>query len=156
MPSKKNTKTNKQRIMYVKLASVNDLARLACHFSQHNKTLFASELERKKSIFALGEHIEDTKIAYYVNQEKYPAIISYTNGEARSEHIGMLDTMDAVAKPDTYYLNVVEIDTKGFKPVSKLKTEDLDIIMVKKYEDLIKAVIKKSVERGEFEHAYVL
>ncbi len=156
MPSKKNAKINKQRTIYVKLASMNDLARLACHFSQHNKTIFASQLEHKNSIFVLGEHIEDTKIVYYINQEKYPAIISYTNGEARPEHISMLDTIDAVAKPDTYYLNVVEIDTKSFKPVSNLKVEDLGIIMVRKHEDLIKAIIKKSVERGEFEHAYVL
>lgn len=156
MPIKKNVKMNKQHTMYVKLASLNDLARFACHFSQHNKTLFASEFERKKSIFALGEHIEDTRVAYYINSEKYPAIISYTNGEDKHEHIEMLDTMDSISKPETYYLNVVEIDAKGFKPVSKIKPGDLDIIMVKKYEDLVKAIIKKSVERGEFEHVYIL
>lgn len=152
MPTKNNSKS-KHKILYTKLASIGDLARYACNFAPVNKNIFASDL--KKTIMVFGETIGDTTIVYYSNVEKPFPILTYAGGQGVGEKVEMLDSLGALEKPDMYYMQVVEIDGKGFKDTGKIKPSDFHIINVIRPEDIIKGLIRRSMENGGIEHVYI-
>jgi hypothetical protein len=145
--AKRNTKA-KINIDKVWLETPVELARLACNFSVNNNDLL-SYREGKNTVLMLPyDRIGDTVIAYCALSEVNADIISYQNSD--SETINF----EKVEKLNSYFINVIETDKSAFKE-KKLDARKVNVIRLERYEDIIRGLVKKSVEDDRICNAFI-
>ena len=72
-------KQPRRKILYVKLASLDDLSRMVCNFNYTSSQVLSLKFESAYRIFAIGAELcSGTAIAYYLNSARQEHSIGYT------------------------------------------------------------------------------
>ena len=140
MPRKKQ---EQGRLLYVRAASLEDVCRHACNFDFTAEPLVMYRHRSGKRLVALGEHIGDTQLAYYVNSGGDGPMLLYEpgNGETK-ERAHFVSNADQTGK---HYINVVHADLSAYHEAKEPDKKGIVLINVEKPEDLVGAVARKSV-----------
>ncbi len=145
---------NKSKInsSFVKLKSIEDLARLRCPFNGLIKTIYAIKLKDKYRLLIFGEKINEIKNIYYYDTDKINdfGIYSIEQNKEKFEFSDKL-TNDFDEHKKSKFL-IIEIENK-FKEMKSKKQYKL--IKVKKYEAMIKKLMLKSIETELIQKVYV-
>ncbi len=145
----KQPKANK--ILYVKLASLSDLARYVCNFDYTASSIISIRKQKGYVLVAFGEDLDGSMLAYYINTPESEGMICYTypsSGEV-SENAHFVKEPGS---PPNQYMNILEVDGKNIKEAKKSKP--IQMVQVKDYEELIIAVIKGGMAHNSLPHLY--
>jgi hypothetical protein len=148
MPSKK-VKNKAKKILPIKAKSVLDIIRGACSFDTYSKDLLAFRKGNKNFLYLLGEELDDTIIAYYVNTDEIGEFAIYS---ATTEGEQLNFSNEYKEQFNAHYINIILLESFPFE---ERKGEEPIIIKVERYESLIKSLVKKAVEKEEIEKAYI-
>lgn len=152
MPKKEGNGGSKN-VLFVRLESLEDLARYACRFDSATAEVFYDSGAGR--LFAFGERIEDTLVAYYANAEKKAEAIRYAYASQGNAEIAEL-TDDVDAHPlRSCYINVIGIDMQKFPKAKGIEQKNINCIKVSGVKDLAKAVLKKAIDTEVLGSAYV-
>lgn len=145
----KPPKTNS--ILYVKLASLDDLSRFACNFDYTSSNIVSVKGKNGYSLMVFGEQIEGTTLAYYLNMPDRESMICYTYPSSSSQSENSHFVKEIGTHPN-HYMNILEMEGKNLKKAAKVKA--ISLVMVHSHEALITAVIKKGVSHESLAHIY--
>lgn len=138
-------------ILYVKLASLNDLARHACNYDYTASSIICLKKQQGYMLMTFGEQVDGATIAYYVNSPQSEKLISYTypssNGQGENTHF----VKEMGTHPD-HFMNIIGMDGRNMKEAKKLKP--MLAVKVESPQELVMAVIKSGVEHGSLPHMY--
>lgn len=152
MPAKKKEKEEKNKILYIRAASAEDLCRYACRFDFMSGTLIIEESKQGKLLVALGERIGETQIAYCAPVKESGGMISY---EPSVE--GGRDRMKftSVAEPSNkYFINVMRVELSGYETAEGIEKKSVQMVKVGDVMDLIGAVIRKAAKEETIANVY--
>ena len=102
----KSPKSNS--ILYVKLASLGDLARYVCNFDYTASNIISIKKTSGHAIFAFGEQLDGALLAYYVNVPGPEQTICYTYPSSSMQSEGTHFVNDIGSPPD-HYMNIAVI-----------------------------------------------
>ncbi len=153
MAKKKDGESSKQ-LMYVRVKSIEDLARSACRFDSTASELLVSRYKGKRRLISLHEDIDALTIALYYEVEKSGELVRYYYGQEEKESAKFVEIINR-QEPDCCYINVLDIDLSKIKEPKKVDAKSVVIIKVNKVDDLVKGLLKRSMRREYIEHAYV-
>jgi hypothetical protein len=140
MPKKKQ---EQGRLLYVKAASLEDICRHACNFDFTAEPLIMYRHRSGNRLIALGEHIGDTQLAYYVESRGDGSILLYEPGNGETgESARFVGSADQTGK---HYINVVHADLSAYRESAEPDKKGIVLINVEKPEDLVGAIARKSV-----------
>ena len=148
MPSKKG-KNKVKKILPIKAKSVLDIIRGACSFDTYSKDLLVFRKANKNLLYLLGEELDDTVIAYYINTDEIGEFAIYS---ATTEGEQLNFSNEYKEQFNAHYINIIPLESFPFE---ERKGEEPIIIKVERYESLIKSLVKKAVEKEEIEKAYI-
>lgn len=146
-------KNKSKNMLYIKLKSLDDLCRYVCNFDYTNSSLMLTKEGSQQRLFAVGETVGDSTIAYYVNVTKPEQVISYTypsyDNQSENSHF-----LEAPAHQQSHYMNIINIRRSGFKQSKLNAPKDLITIELEDSSDLIKAIIKRGVSSESIPQIY--
>ncbi|MGC8710286.1 MAG: hypothetical protein ACP5RF_01600 [Candidatus Micrarchaeia archaeon] len=154
--AKKNKKEGGEeakKLVYVKVSGLEDIVRYASKFDSNSRGLLNLNVDGSDRIVAIGESIDDSAIAYYINFKPREKIIRYDFG-SDGDKITFTDSVDQ-NRLNSQYIEIIALDMLPFKTAKTVKKEALAQIKVKESNDLIKSIIRKAVENEEIGCAYV-
>lgn len=138
-------------ILYVKLASLNDLARHACNYDYTASSIICVKKPQGYMLMTFGEQIDGATIAYYVNVPQSEKLISYTYPSSNSQGENTHFVKEMGAHPD-HFINIIGMDGRNMKEAKKPKP--MLAVKVSSPEELVMAVIKRGVEHDSLPHIY--
>lgn len=131
-------------MLYVRVASLEDLCRLVCNFDFTAEPLVMYSHKKGNRLVAFGEHVGDAQIAYYVDTRDDGSILLYEPGNRDgSETAAFVKSAEQAGK---YYINVVHADVGAYQETSKPDKKGMMLIKVEKAEDLVGAVVRKALK----------
>ncbi|MCL5413046.1 MAG: hypothetical protein M1569_01430 [Candidatus Marsarchaeota archaeon] len=139
-------------IIYIKLKSLDDLCRYASNFDYTNSCIMSIKSGGGLRLFAIGESVCDSSIAYYVNIERQEHMISYTYpmpGESENSHF-----LESPSLQQHYYMGIINISSAGFREAKALKGKEPAIVRLEAPIDLIIAAIKRGVSSESIPQIY--
>ncbi len=140
MPKKKQ---EQGKLLYVKAVSLEDLCRHACNFDFTAEPLVMYKHKAGNRLVALGEHIGEAQLAYYVNTSADGSILMYELGYGNTgEHAGFVNSADQTGRN---YINVVHADLGAYRETAEPDKKGIVLIKMERPEDLVGAVVRKSV-----------
>ncbi len=142
----------KQKLMFIKANSLNDLCRFACLFDESN-VLFADE----HRIVAFGEKLNDIQLAYYVEQEAKGKIINYSLPyEGNAEKAEFSDTAEyPVQTTSNCTINVLRVDLGGMPLCTKQNAiKNVTTVKFESLLDLIKGIVRKFSKSESVPYVY--
>ncbi len=139
------------RVLYVKLASLADLARYVCNFDYTASSIISIKKPSGYQLFSFGEQLDGAIIAYYINAPDSESMVcySYPSSGDRSENAHFVNE---IGSPPNHYMNILEIDGSNLKEAKKAKP--MTMVRAKSPEELIIAVIRKGVAHESLPHIY--
>jgi hypothetical protein len=142
----------KAGFVYVRAASIEDLCRYVSRFDFTSDNLFASELEGKKVVMAIGEAFENKVICYYVPYEKKMELLEYRVPQVHGEHESAV-AVEKMERQPSHYVNVVDI---GLKDIIKKKfgKEEVTLLRAAGSEDIVRSLVKRSMRDEYIAHIY--
>lgn len=150
---KSKRKARQRKLLYVKLASLADLCRYACNFDYTNSSVMAVRSGPGYVIFAMGEEICGTSMAYYVNSATKESMISYTypSWPAQPEEAHFTEQFSSQG---VHCMNIMNIGRADLKPAALKPSAAPAIVELSDPHDLIRAVIRKGVQTESIQHVY--
>ncbi|MGB9732346.1 MAG: hypothetical protein ACP5P2_01990 [Candidatus Micrarchaeia archaeon] len=152
MHSKKE-KIKAKQILWVKAKDILDLVRGACSFDTYSKDLISIKKGEKTILCLCGEELDDTTITYYTEWEPQGEVAIYSatpEGESlQFSNEGRLEQLSI------HYINILPIEIFPFEESKDPDSKNVIQVKVRKWENLVKSILKKSVEKEEIESAYV-
>ena len=141
---------NEKSLVWIKVKSAVDLARAACTFDTYSKDLIATKRDGKDVLCLIGEDLNSSTIAYYVEEEHKESMAIYIAGP-EGEEVSFSNTNEE--RLNATYINILPIESLPFNTSSK--EDSILQIKVLKAESLIRSIIKKAVQKEEIESAYI-
>ncbi len=139
------------RLVYAKLASLDDLARYACNFDYTASSLICVRKPSGYAIFALGEQLDGSTLALYVNSAQSEGMLCYTypsyGGQPENTHF-----VTAAGQMPNHYMGILEMESAGIKEAKKAKP--VLAVRIRSPDELVKAVIRKGVATESIPHIY--
>ncbi len=148
MPSKE--KNEAKKILWIKAKKDLDLVRGACSFDTYSKELLILKKNGKNILFLLGEELDDTTIAYYVENPASGRVIAYS-ASSEGERISYI-SRPMTEQLNLHYINILPIDSF---PFDESKKADVIKVGINESDSLIRSIIKKAIEKEEIERAYI-
>lgn len=146
--------TNKSKInsSFMKLKSIEDLARLRCSFNGLIKTIYTIKLKNKNRLLVFGEKINEIRNIYYYDVNKISdfGIYSIEKNKEKFEFSNKLTNNFEEHKKSKFL--IIEIENK-FKEIKSKK--QYKVINVKNYKAMIKKFMLKSLETELIQKVYV-
>jgi len=146
----KRRKSKAKRILLVKAKSVLDLIRGACSFDTYSEDLLAVKKDDKTFLYLLGEQLDDTVVAYYVEAKEYGDFAIYS---ATTEDESVSFSKIYNERFNAHYINILPLESFPFEESEYGNAPT--IIKVGGCESLVRSLIKKAVEKEEIEKAYI-
>ena len=146
------SKERPKSIIYVKLKSLDDLCRYASNFDYTNSCIMSIKSGSGLRLFAIGESICDSSIAYYVNIDRQEHIISYTYpmpGESENSHF-----LESLGLQQRYYIGIINISSAEFREARTLRGKEPAMVRLEAPIDLITAAIKRGVSNESIPQIY--
>ncbi len=151
MPKKEGAEHSS--ILYIRASSVEDICRLACTFDYGSDNLLMTNEKKGSRLAALGEHVGNVVIAYYVTVKEKGKLISYTPAKGDETEKAVF-TSGSVQQSGAFNINVIGTDLSTFDGDAKVSQKDIAFVRIDASDDLIRAVIKKGVETESLTHLY--
>ena len=145
----KNKQDEGKKITYVKVGSVNDLARLAFSNDFYSKSLFCYKRGSRYRIALLGEHVANNIIAYYIDSDKRCSGILYeSNDSGERAVISEVDPGMEKGFIDVFEIDISHLDEGKFakKDVQLMKTS---------IGSLAKMAVKAAMRDESIRHLYL-
>lgn len=144
--------SNKIRVFFIKVNSIEDIARLGCSFNNSIKTLYAIDLKNKKRLFLFGEKIKGVRNIYYYDTDTIDnfGIYFIENNREKFKFVNALKDSDNNYK--IYKFLIIEVEN-AFKEAKIKKT--IKLIRIKDYKAMIKRLIIKSIENEIIQKVYL-
>ncbi len=138
-------------ILYVKLASLDDLCRYASNFDYTASNIISVKSSNSHSLIVFGEHLEGAVVAYYINTPSAERMICYTypSSISQSENSHFVTEMGS---PPNHFMNILDIDGKNLK--KNTKAPKVPIVKVGSVDELVIAVIRKGIANECFAQMY--
>ncbi|MCL5419927.1 MAG: hypothetical protein M1354_03570 [Candidatus Marsarchaeota archaeon] len=153
MPESKPKQKRGKSILYVKAASMVDMARYAYNFDFSSKSMIADASRGHPRLLVLGESIGDAIMAYYINYDNPRSFIRYTfpssSGERESAAFA-----DSAEGPGKHSINVLRMSLDAFCEAKNAGRRDAIGIRMGSPEDLAHAAIKRAVKEESFISLY--
>ncbi len=156
MPKAKNKGGKGARrfsVHFIRLASALDLARYLCDFTQVSMPIIALKEGSKYRLFAEGEKVGDTHIAYYVESPSISRYAVYTPpGPSQNEHLEMVDRH---GEPDykAYQMELVEFVSRPFSE-KKIGRNEITYVRISDPRPLITALMHKGISNETIDKIY--
>ena len=135
---KKNTKGG-IGINKVWLESPVELARLACNFNTNNKDLLSYKEDKHTVLMLPGEKIGNTTLAYCALSEANADTMNYQNVGYESINFEKTESVNS------YLINIISIDPSSFIE-KKIDWKKTNAVRLEQCEDLVRCLVKKSIE----------
>lgn len=141
-----------KEILYVRLASLDDLCRICCNFDYTTDNLFLYKERVRPMVLAFGETIGNALISYYVESEPETRLIKYTMPDSNQREKAVY--VKSAEEQPSHYLSLIEIDLGGMKRLRGIKKSEINLVRVGDETSLVSMVIKKSVRSESLMHLY--
>ncbi len=149
----KRDKPKGKGILYVRVATLTDLARYAYNFDFSSKSLILSRSGGHARLLALGESIKESVIAYFIDAEGEQSFVKYSfPSSADQRETARLSGAAEGSEKD--YINIFAVDLGAFRELKAPGKDDVVQIKMGSAEDLVHATIKKSVREESFATLY--
>lgn len=152
MAEKEKGEKHKETIYYVKLASVNDLCRLACKFDMTSDMLLLDERKGANRLIAFGEKIGDTQIAYYAEVSGVGGIMRYTPPSGGTPESSAFTR--SVEQEGRFYLPIMRLDMGAIATSDKVDDKMLSMVKAGGAIDVMRGIIRRSAKDEEMGHVY--
>lgn len=152
MPKKEGPEPSS--ILYIRAESLEDVCRYACKFDFGSDNLLLTHEKGSGRLMALGEHIGNSTLAYYVMVKKWKKTIRYVPAKGDERERAEFTDSSAQQPSGTFNINVIEADLSPLKGENKVTQRDIAFIRLGDPEDLIKATLKKGVEEETLTQIY--
>jgi hypothetical protein len=139
MPSKKGKEKKTFRALYLKLESINDLAR---NMAGEKSYLLAAKEGNSYKLMCEGERIGEGKIIYCLNAKSIGRYLIYSAEEGAGEKVEMVD--DVTQRADHYKsqrIPIIEIAKDPYSPMGKDDLKEIKMVEVKDPNALVRALI---------------
>ncbi len=153
MNMKPTSKPKPKSIMYVRLKSLDDLSRYVCNFDYTNSCIMSIKSGGGYRLFAVGEQVCGSNLAYCVDASAKEHIISYTYpapGEPENSHF-----VESPGNPQQHhYMSIINISNPGFSESKSLKGKAPIMVQLDAVLDLVNAAIKRGVNSESISQIY--
>ena len=131
---------------YIKLESLEALARLACNFDYTNSSIMCAMSGSAYRIFVIADRIGDTPIAYYINMPRKEAAISYTypSSEDQQENAHFVEEGQRDHIQSRQYMDIIHIDGIAYAEAKGMPRRKIGSIRMSSANDIVIAAIRKS------------
>ena len=142
----------KAGFVYVRAAAIEDLCRYVSRFDFTSDNLFASELEGKRVVMAIGEAFENKVICYYVPYEKRAELIEYMVPQVHGEKEAAV-AVERIERQPAHYVNIIDV---GLRDIIRKKFGKGEVALLRAagYEDIVRALVKRGIREEYITHIY--
>lgn len=141
MPKIKKEK-EENKVLYMKVASIENVCRRVCNFDFTSDTLILSKFQAGSRLIYFAERTDSTQIAYYANTSEVDGMIVYEpGGEGVAERASFTSKTDL---PNKYYISILRADLEHLPATEVLNEKEVHIIKVNNPIDLVGAAIRKA------------
>ncbi len=140
-------------ILYVKAASLTDLARYVYNFDFTSGSLILSKSGGVPRLVAIGERINGLTVAYYINIDAPHGFVRYSfpSLPGERESASFTESSDASEKG---CISILRVDLGPFKEARSARKEDILQVRMAGPEELVHAAVRKSVRDEYFASIY--
>jgi hypothetical protein len=131
-------------MIYVKLESLESLARLACNFDYTSASILCAGFGSTQRIFVVVESIGDSPIAYYINVPGKESLISYTYPDSPGQNENAHFVKSAEHDQGVSSMAIIHIEGMAFSGASKVPKSSIHWIRLSSANDVVTAAIRKS------------
>ncbi len=152
MKSKKR-QAGPKSLVFIKLGSLDDLSRYACNYDYTNAQLISFKSGSVYRIFAMGEEIGKSAIAYYISNPKSERTISYTYPSSASQKENS-HFISAEKQEGSNAINIICIDSARICDAKLKEKEFPAIARLSSVHDLLTAALMQASGTETIPHIY--
>ncbi len=148
---KKKEEGGSKKIVYVKVKSINDFARLASGSDFESRSVIAISEKGAKKLVLLGESISNKVIAYCCDSEGMHKGFLYSGTDSGSaEKVEFYDKDPGMEKG---FIDIFDVELKAFGKGS-ISNKDVSLVKVGSGSGLVKMAIRAAVKEETIKHLY--
>ena len=142
-----------RKVIFIKLASLDDLARYVCNYDYTSSAVISVKHGAGYRLFAAGEEVCKSTLAYYINTAGSERAISYTYPSSVAQRENSHFTSDI--KPEQGSLiRIISISSAEMKEASVRDREAPLLVMLASSSDLIGAVLLQAAGTETIPYMY--
>ena len=142
-----------KKIVYIKLKSLDDLARYVCNYDYTNSVMASVKYGAGYRIFATGEPMEKVTLVYYINTTKRESVWNYTYPSSiyqkENTHFGEDTTLDQRSN-----MRIINISSASPREAGSKTRYDVPLVQLSTTNDLISAALLQAADSNSIPCIY--
>lgn len=139
------------KVMYVRLRSLDDLARYVCNYDYTSSALLSAKHGKEYRIMAIGEKIGSIRLAYYVSSVKPETVISYTYPSSAYQKENS-HFMEGSLQEQSSYMRIIRASSLSLRSSGRVKVSST--VMLSSASDLVTAVLLNGAGSDSIPYLY--